>query len=187
MFNESKVTHMAAYLLKKAERNTLPHLKLMKLLYLAERTAYLEHGYGISDDTLVSMPFGPVLSSTLNLMNGEPGRERVWQAYISDKADHKVSLVNPSVDIEALDELSLADKHILDKVWAQFKDFNQFDLSDYTHDLKNCPEWEDPNGSSYPIDLKKLFASQGREAEQVAQLAQQVQTQRNLETLFSRY
>ena len=80
MFNESKATQMAAYLLKKAECCTLPHLKLMKLLYLAERTAYLEHGYGISDDTLVSMPYGPVLSSTLNLMNGEPGRERVWQA-----------------------------------------------------------------------------------------------------------
>lgn len=147
MFNESKVTHMAAYLLKKAERNTLPHLKLMKLLYLAERTAYLEHDYGISDDTLV----------------------------------------NPTIDIDALDELSQADKYILDKVWAQFKDFDQFDLSDYTQDPKNCPEWEDPNGSSYPIDLKKLFASQGCQAEQVAQLAQQVQTKRNLETLFSRY
>ncbi|QEP43537.1 DUF4065 domain-containing protein [Ectothiorhodospiraceae bacterium BW-2] len=187
MFNESKVTHMAAYLLKKAEEFTLPHLKLMKLLYLAERRSYLEHGYGISDDTLVSMPYGPVLSSTLNLMNGELGRERVWQAYISDKADHKVSLVNADIMIEDLDELSQSDRKILDEVWAQFKDFSQFELSNYTHDPKNCPEWEDPNGSSFPIDLKRLFASEGRTPEQVAILAYQVQTQRNLETMFNRH
>ena len=157
--------------MKKAE---LPHLKLMELLYLAERRSYLEHGYGISDDTLVSMPYGPVLSSTLKLMIG---RERVWQAYISDKADHKVSLVNADIMIEDLDELSQSDRKILDEVWEQFE------LSNYT---KNYPEWEEPSGSSLPIDLKRLFASEGRTPEQVAILAHQVETQRNLEAMFNR-
>ena len=165
---------MAAYLLKKAE---LPHLKLMELLYLAERRSYLEHGYGISDDTLVSMPYGPVLSSTLNLMNGGLGSERVWQSYISNKASHKVSLVNADIMIEDLDELSQSDRKILDEVWEQFK------VSNYT---KNYPEWEEPSGSSLPIDLKRLFASEGRTPEQVAILAHQVETQRNLENMFNR-
>jgi len=46
------------------------YLKLMKLLYLADRESMRRNGRPISGDRYVSMDHGPVLSQTLNLING---------------------------------------------------------------------------------------------------------------------
>ena len=32
-----------------------------------------------------------------------------------------------------------------------------FVLRDWTHDPKNLPEWEDPNGSSFPIPIRRIL------------------------------
>ena len=66
MFNEQRVAQMAAYLLGRARGHT-KYLKLMKLLYLADRESMKRHGHPISGDRYVSMEHGPVLSHTLNL------------------------------------------------------------------------------------------------------------------------
>lgn len=82
LFNEKRTTQAAAFFLFKAG-GKLPVLKLMKLLYLAERESYRQYGEPISGDNLVSMPHGPVLSQTLNLMfqstpvTGRKGLEEV--------------------------------------------------------------------------------------------------------------
>lgn len=70
MFNERKVAQMAAFLLGKGG-DRMPHLKLMKLLYLSDREAMERYGFPISGDCIVAMPHGPVLSMTLNLMDGD--------------------------------------------------------------------------------------------------------------------
>jgi uncharacterized phage-associated protein len=70
MFNERKVAQMAAFFLGQVQGGRMSHLKLMKLLYLAEREALRSLGLHLTGDHLVSMPHGPVLSMTLNLMDG---------------------------------------------------------------------------------------------------------------------
>ena len=70
MFNERKAAQMAAFFLGQLLDRKMPHLKLMKLLYLSDREAVRAFGWPISGDRLVSMPHGPVLSQTLNLMDG---------------------------------------------------------------------------------------------------------------------
>ena len=71
MFNERKAAQMAAFFLGQLLDRKMPHLKLMKLLYLSDREAVRAFGWPISGDRLVSMPHGPVLSQTLNLMDGD--------------------------------------------------------------------------------------------------------------------
>ena len=73
MFKEVKTAQVAAFFLAKAPGHRMPHLKLMKLLYLADRESMRETGYPMSWDRLVSMPHGPVLSTTLNLINSVSG------------------------------------------------------------------------------------------------------------------
>ena len=94
----------------------MPHLKLMKLLYLADREAVRNFGLPISGDKMVSMPHGPVLSMTLNLMDGDvescPGG---WEAWISDKENHELSLRQP-LNPEDLDELAPAELEVLRSV-----------------------------------------------------------------------
>jgi len=51
-------------------RGQMSKVKLMKLLYLAERESCRRYGEPISGDTLLSTPGGPVLSTTQDLMAG---------------------------------------------------------------------------------------------------------------------
>ena len=182
MFNERKVAQMAAYLIDK-EGGRMSHLKLMKLLYLADREAMQRYGVPLSGDRMVSMPHGPVLSMTLNLMDGDiESSEGGWEAWISDKENNELSTVH-AVQHAELDELSLADFDVLDAVWRQFGHMNKWAIRDYTHD--HCPEWKDPNGSSNPIAYEDVFLALGRTKDQAAELAAHIEAERSIDRLFA--
>lgn len=182
MFNEYKVAQMAAFFLNQTEKKRMPHLKLMKLLYLADREAVRQFGFSISEDMMVAMPHGPVLSRTLDLMNGYTNPNR-WEEWISDKENHEVSLNKLFKENTELDELSQAELTILNLVWAQFGTMNQWEIRDWTHD--NCQEWQDPQGSSYPISFEKLACAVGFQPEIAKELARSVETEAQLDQFFA--
>jgi len=156
-FDAKKAAHMSAYLLFQAG-GTMSHMKLIKLLYLAERESLRRCGWFMSNDVLVSLPHGPILSNTLYLINGDIDNSETWNQLISDKTDHTISLKR-DIQLEELDELSIADVEVLEDTWQKFGNKDQWELRDYTHDPKNCPEWENPGKGSKPISLKTLLAS----------------------------
>ena len=91
-FKEDKATQAAAFFLKK--RNApMSHLKLIKLLYLAEREALIRLGRPITFDFYVSMDHGPVLSETLNLLHGESEGDGSWVGTISAPSNHEINLL----------------------------------------------------------------------------------------------
>ncbi len=79
--------------------------------------------------------------------------------------------------------LSDSDLEVLGETWEQFGHIQKFDLVKYTHD--NCPEWEDPQGSSTPITYKKLFTALGYPEEQVAALVNRLTEQERLNASFA--
>lgn len=173
MFNELKTAQAAAYLLYKAG-GQMHHLKLMKLLYLADRLSWKERDYSISGDSYYSLPFGPVLSQTLDLMRGESielynDRQSEWAKWIADKENHTVSTVKKfdEADEYFFDCLSKSDEEILDKIFEDFGHFKTFALVNYTHDSRYVPEWEDPNGSRKQITLPHLLSCLGKTPEQI--------------------
>lgn len=181
MFNERKVAQMAAYLLKK-RGGCMAHLKLMKLLYLADREAMVRYGVPISGDRVVSMPHGPVLTMTLNLMDGDvESSPNGWDAWISDKANNELSL-NPDLTDADFDELSQADIEVLEDVWAKFGKMTRWEIRDYTHTL---PEWEDPHGSSIPIPHRKILMALGCSPEAANQLCTEIEAERAIDKLFA--
>ncbi|MDW0130671.1 Panacea domain-containing protein [Pseudomonas aeruginosa] len=95
----------------------------------------------MSDDRAVSMPHGPVLSSTLDLIKGRL-RSEVWSAWISPLVDHEVRLVHDVENWDDLDELSRSDRSILESVWQEFGHMTKYQLRDYTH--HHIGEWHDP-------------------------------------------
>lgn len=182
MFNERKVAQMAAYLIGK-EGGRMPHLKLMKLLYLADREAMAQFGFPLSGDRMVSMPHGPVLSMTLNLMDGDTeSAENGWEAWISDKENHELAIVRPVARAE-LNELSAADIGVLDAVWGKFGQMGKWQIRDYTH--THCPEWKDPRGSSNPIKYEDVFVALGRSSDEAADLAAHIEAERSIDRLFA--
>ncbi|HVS27134.1 MAG TPA: Panacea domain-containing protein [Burkholderiales bacterium] len=161
----------------------MKYLKLMKLLYLADRESMKRHGHPISGDRYVSMDHGPVLSNTLNLINGAVKfQERGWDHWIADKADYAVSLRRRATR-EVLDELSNADIDVLRDVFAKFGKVNQWDLVKYIH--RYCREWQDPNGSSIPISYEEIFKALGRSPAEARKLGARVEQQRHIDKLFA--
>ena len=67
---QAKRAAQAALFLLKAG-GAMPHVKLMRLLYITDRESYRIHGAPITRDSMVSMPQGPVLSGAHDLMIGK--------------------------------------------------------------------------------------------------------------------
>lgn len=168
-FDAKKAAEAAAFLLLKArERDaSITVLKLMKLMYLAERESYRQYGAPIVGDNLFSMPHGPVLSNTLNLINSVPEERQGgdhWDALIAERDGGKYMYLQPGARVNSTDDLlqlSDADVEILEQVWCEFGKLSAHKLRDYTHDHANCPEWEDPNGSSIPVSMNVMLESMG--------------------------
>jgi uncharacterized phage-associated protein len=186
LFNERRAAESAAFLLHQAG-GTLPLIKLIKLLYLAERLSFQRYGEALTGDRLVSMAHGPVLSQTYNHINGAvPSAEGGWDTWISDRAGHVVALRDPSMirtPEQDLLTLSDSDLEVLGDTWAQFGHWKKFDLVDYTHN--NCPEWEDPDGSSKPIAYPKLFEALGYAPEQITALVSRLSEQERISASFA--
>lgn len=185
LFNEQKTAQAAAFLLHRAG-GTLPLLKLMKLLYLAERQSFQDYGEPLTGDHLVSMSFGPVLSQTLNHMNGAVrSADEGWDTWIADRAEHMVALRDASMirsPEEDLLALSDSDIEVLTSVWRKFGHIDRWKLVDLTHEF---PEWEDPHGSSKPISVLKLLQAVGYSPEVAKELVSRLGAQKNLGKAFA--
>lgn len=184
MLNERKVAQMAAYLLNR-RGGRMSHLKLMKLLYLSDRESMRQYDETISGDRLVSMDHGPVLSSTLNYMNGNvESRPGGWEDWISDREDHELSLRKDIASVDELDELSEADIDVLDTIWDKFGKMTRWNVRDYTH--QQCEEWRNPEGSSHPIPYERVFLALGRDLRDAKHVGARLEEYDRVDDLFAR-
>src|ERR1035437_9322409 len=113
-FDEQKVTEAAVFLLE-LRGGCMHYIKLLKLLYIADRQAFSEWGIPITNDNYVSMDNGPVLSQKYNLIK-DGGR--FWSEHISAPfGDYEVQLSAP---LQKNRKLSLAEEETLQKVFAEY-------------------------------------------------------------------
>ncbi|MBB1644953.1 Panacea domain-containing protein [Sphingobacterium sp. UME9] len=124
---ELKNTNVTLYLLNKAPECTIDRLKLIKLIWLADRLHLNKYGRQITKSAYSAMPRGPVASKVLDLLNSDiDSIKRIGNNQIAMlKADEKY--------------LSVTDKEIIDFVWDKLKDSHQLDLVDFSHQF---PEWK---------------------------------------------
>ncbi|MBF0136543.1 MAG: Panacea domain-containing protein [Magnetococcus sp. DMHC-1] len=183
MFNEQKTAQIAAFFLGKTQEKRMPHLKLTKLLYLADREAVRVLGLSMTGDHLVAMPYGPVLTKTLDLMRGSiesaPGG---WDDLISGIENYEVS-VRKKLNVHEMDKLSQAEIDVLESVWEQFGQMDQWEISEWTH--RNCSEWENPQGSSWPISYYSVARAVGFDDESAIAIAERFDEQQYIDNFFS--
>jgi uncharacterized phage-associated protein len=187
LFNERKAAHAAAFLLFRAG-GALPLIKLVKLLYLAERLSLTRYGEPLTGDRIVAMTHGPVLSMTYDHINGAlPSAAGGWDTWIADRAGHVVALRDEStVRSPEQDLLCLSDSdlEVLGETWAQFGHWDKWKLVDFTHSSA-CPEWEDPEGSSKAISYELLFTKLGYSQDKVQALVDRVAQQSRIAAALS--
>lgn len=168
-FREAKTTQAAARLLA-LRGGRMNYMKLLKLLYIVEREALLQWGRPVTADRCVSLPKGPVLSQTLNLINEEPGPDApsAWAEHISQPENYQVRLLKPAGD----DELSAAETALIDDVFRRYGQMNRWKLVDLMHTF---PEWQDPEGSALPITYRDILKAGGKTELEIAAILQDIE------------
>jgi len=151
-FNEAKTTQAAAFFLKK-NGGKMNYMKLIKLLYLADRQAISLWERPLTGDAYVSMDNGPVLSKVLDKINyGKvPSIKSYWHKYISKPVSYSVSTMREP----ECDELSKREINLLEDIFEKYESFDQWEMVDICHQM--LPEWKNPNGTSIPIYIDDIL------------------------------
>jgi uncharacterized phage-associated protein len=167
-FSQEKATAAAAFFLK-LRGGRMSYLKLIKLLYLADRLALERWGFNITTDRYVSMDQGPVVSNIYDLITQDEEHQSFWSRYISPPlGEWEVQLRS-----EALpdNQLSRAEEKLLHEIFGTYGTWNRWKLRDFTYDL---PEWKDPHGSSIPIGISEILKAQGASEEEINEVVKDI-------------
>jgi len=164
VFDLERAIQLTSCIFDCLECRKLNAMKILKLLYVADRESLRKAGYPLTGDVPYAMPHGPVLSQIYDLMKTERAgadmtsdlEEKRWCEFFA-KEQHDVCLLNNPGD----DELSEHDKTTLRDVCSKYGEWNAFALSEYTHGF---PEWRNNEAgtSSRPIPLRDLLDAVGR-------------------------
>ena len=166
-FDEAKATQAAAFLLS-MRGGRMHYLKLLKLLYLADRIALIRWGIPISTDRYVSMDHGPVLSCVYNLITDEKPKP-VWAQFISAPlGDYEVELLREAPK----DKLSRAEESVLKEVYAEYGYRNRWDIVENV--MHRLPEWTDPQGTSIPISVRNILEAAGEDDEEISAVVKEL-------------
>jgi len=138
----------------------MSYLRLIKLLYIADRESLKETGRKITRDRTVAMKNGPVLSGIYDLIKGRHEAADEWSQKIR-KDGYQVELV----DDPGSGQLSRYEIKKLREVAERYKDQSDWAIVDYvTHRFQ---EWikNDPKKSGASvraIPLEDILAAVGR-------------------------
>jgi Protein of unknown function (DUF4065) len=73
----------------------MEYVRLLKLLYIADREMMAEAGAPVTGDRAVAMDHGPVLSHVYDLVKGKAARAREW-AHLIRTTYHWVAMRQPT-------------------------------------------------------------------------------------------
>jgi hypothetical protein len=178
-----KALAATAYLIQKAG-GRFDVFVLLKTLYLADRTALIKYGRTITGDKFVSMAKGPVLSRIFDLIRGReiPGDPHAlvkWKKFISERESHLLRLK----ETPELGFLSVREMEILDEAFRTISEIPPYWLAEWTHRV--MPEWEDPKGSSKPIDPVKILKNAKKSDEEIAEIEEELASINSLKSLLA--
>ncbi|MDX9972580.1 MAG: Panacea domain-containing protein [FCB group bacterium] len=158
-FDPVHVTQAAAYLVSCAGKPRMERMKLLKLLYFADRESLREQGFPITGDTPYAMEYGPVLSRVYDYIKGQckndPGQE-FWSKHFQTVSSREVELINDA----GMSELTRYEIGILEKVCTEHEHLDAMGLSELSHEF---PEWAGNyvSGTSVVIPLDSLMDALG--------------------------
>ena len=178
VFDERKAAESASVLLE-WHGGTMPYIKLIKLLYLADRASLIETGSPITGDRFVSMRYGPVLSRVLDLIREQhPAEDSIWHAHVA-RENYDAVLVGAA----ATDQLSEYEEGVLAGVFEAHGGAREWDVVARTHAL---PEWTDPGPGAIPIEPEDVLRYAGYSDDEVRAAVEQADAVHALRSRLAR-
>jgi uncharacterized phage-associated protein len=139
------------------ETGQMSRLRLLKLLYIADRESLQEVGNSITGDRAVAMDHGPVLSRTYDIIKGEEHGVERWSQFIARVGRRDLRLkTDPGVDA-----LSAYEVGKLQEVANRFDASDGWEVVEKTHEF---PEWQrnrPPGRSSKEIPFEHILEAVG--------------------------
>ena len=158
-FNALKAMQAAASLLRSEETKQMSYLRVLKLLYIADRESMRETGRPITGDRVVAMDNGPVLEGVYNLIEGSGYCQPTWAKHFLVQ-DYRVKLVeDPGVGM-----LSRYELRKLHEVWKEHTAKNDWMIVNDTHEFE---EWKKnfASGTARRISVEDILRAVGREGD----------------------
>jgi len=179
LFNEAKATQAAARLLR-LRGGRMSYMKLIKLLYLADREALIRWGRPITTDRYVSTDNGPVVNRIYDLIRNEPSPNsvKIWGKFISAPEDYEVRLLGDP----GSGELSPAEEQLIDEVFGQHGQDSRWALIDYTYGL---PEWVHPDGGVLPIEYRDILRVVHKTAAEISAVEEDLESSALVERILA--
>lgn len=181
-FDITKATEVACQFLKR-EGGTINIMKLVKLVYVLDRTSLATRGIPVVGGAYFSLPNGPITSEFLDLINS--GRvcgagESCWDECISDRMNHDVTLVGEAKS----DHLSPAEQDLIEGVYREHGGKNQWQLRDWCHE--HCEEWTPLEQGRERIALERLARAVGKTEQEVSRLKEDAEELSFIARAFAR-
>jgi uncharacterized phage-associated protein len=175
-FHFEKSLQAAGYLLE-LHGDRMEYVRLLKLLYIADREMMAEAGAPITGDRAVAMDHGPVLSQVYDLIKGKAARAGEWAHFVRT-INHRVELQKPV----GRGKLNKGEVEKLQEVAERYQDDSEWEICGKTHQF---PEWKKnfvPN-TSRPIPWEEALEAQGK-ADMIEAVEKEDQLERYLDTVF---
>lgn len=148
---EQKRINAILFFANKSPDNKIDRLKLMKLLWIADRIHLNRFGRTVLRDCHFALPHGPILSKTMNLSK-DSIENILWvdglNIFAEDKFDNKY--------------FSESDISVLEEVWNLYGRMHPKRLEDFSHEF---PEWkrfkeqleDEDSPDGYPMEIDDFF------------------------------
>ena len=174
-FNLKKAIQAAAELLRQEPGGQMSRLRLIKLLYIADREALRDCGRPITWDSWIAMKHGPVLCRFYDVIKGEDVGSTEFGQYVVQQG-HQLSLVKDP----GKDQLNRFEIRKLHELSNRYRDMGDWDIVEETHRFQ---EWirNDPGESSRPISLEDVLAGVGLPPERIAAALRDAKNVRRLQ------
>ena len=152
-FDERRAAQAASILLDRAG-GSMDYLKLVKLLYLADRASLIETEVPITDDRYASMKHGPTPCQVLELiLQEQPREDSIWHRYI--RRENFVAYLCGPIEWEQLSESNV---DVLNDTYETYGNLRPSQVVSQTQAL---PEWRDPGDTTIRIDPADILRYAG--------------------------
>ena len=166
----------AALFLANTPSERMSYLRLLKLLYLADRQMLEQTGRPITFDRAVAMKHGPVLSEVYDLIKGQHVEAGKWQRYIGTEGYHAV--LKQPCERGLLSKRAIA---VINEIQDRVSHLDDWALVDQLH--SELPEWEanrpEPDGQN-PIPLSAILETVGFSQEDAKEILAAINAERQL-------
>ena len=159
----------------------MEHVRLLKLLYIADRQHLKAFQRPIVGTRLVAMKNGPLHSEVYNLVKGEHVDEPLWSEYLRGDGYEIELIKDPGVS-----ELSAVEVRTLTTTVDQYQALSEYDVVLDTHKFSEWKERypDESENTSRTIPFESLIDAIGMQKDKAAILDDLQETAR-MDQLFS--